>query len=176
MPNRLRVGKGLRTYALRHSTGEKSVEAASSQWDTHSVDSALARLHPRVELDANPLAVTGSTRPSAERIPISDLRRAPRMHPRVSSHVVHYRFISSFTRVIDFIPNRRHLRNEKVRGSSPLSSTSFVSALTRRDVHTKRGSHACDSSAPGWCVPPLRSRAFERSKPARSAEVPRWCR
>jgi hypothetical protein len=55
MPNRLRVGKGLRTYALRHSTGEKSVEAASSQWDTHSADSALARLHPRVELDANPL-------------------------------------------------------------------------------------------------------------------------
>src|SRR4029450_4009171 len=110
MPNRLRVGKGLRTYALRRSTGEKSVEAASSQWDTHSADSALARLHPRVELDANPLAVTGSTRPSAERIPISDLRRAPRMHPRVSSHVVHYRFISSFTRVIDFIPNRRYLR------------------------------------------------------------------
>jgi hypothetical protein len=34
MPNPLRVGKGLRTYALRHSTGEKSVEAASSQWDT----------------------------------------------------------------------------------------------------------------------------------------------
>jgi hypothetical protein len=56
-------------------------------------------------------------------IPISDLRRAPRMHPRVSSRVVHYRFISRFMRVIAFIPNRGHLRNEKVRGSSPLSST-----------------------------------------------------
>jgi hypothetical protein len=60
----------------------------------HSADSALARLDPRAELDANPLAVAGSTQASAERIPTSDLRRAPRMHPRVSSHVVHYRFIS----------------------------------------------------------------------------------
>jgi hypothetical protein len=45
------------------------------------------------------------------------------MHPRVSSRVVHYRFISRFMRVIAFIPTRGHLRNEKVRGSSPLSST-----------------------------------------------------
>jgi hypothetical protein len=59
-----------------------------------SWDSALARLDLRVELDANPLAVAGSTQASAERIPISDLRRAPRMHPRVSSHVIHYRFVS----------------------------------------------------------------------------------
>ena len=50
-------------------------------------------------------------------------RRAPPMHPHVSSCVVEGLFVSRFTRGIDLILSKGHLRNEKVRGSSPLSST-----------------------------------------------------
>jgi hypothetical protein len=50
-------------------------------------------------------------------------KRAPPVHPRIASHVVHYWLISRFTRCIDLIVIGGHLRNEKVRGSSPLSST-----------------------------------------------------
>jgi hypothetical protein len=71
------------------------------------------------------------TRADARRIPISDLRRAPRMHPRVSSRVVHYRFISRFMRVIAFIPNRGHLRNEKSGVRVPLAPRPQICPLTR---------------------------------------------
>src|SRR5215217_1434123 len=47
----------------------------------------------------------------------------------------------------------RLVRNEKVRGSSPLSSTFCIHGLTRRDVRSKHKSHACDSPDPGWLVP-----------------------
>jgi hypothetical protein len=45
------------------------------------------------------------------------------MHPHLSARDVHCRFFSRFTWGIDLIITRGHLRNEKVRGSGPLSST-----------------------------------------------------
>jgi hypothetical protein len=57
----------------------------------------------------------------------TDVMRVPRMHPRVSSRIVPCRFIRRFTRDIDLIPSRGHFRDEKVRGSSPLSSTHVMS-------------------------------------------------
>jgi len=39
------------------------------------------------------------------------------MHPRVSSRVVHCRLISRFTRGMQLLPSRGHLRNEKVKTS-----------------------------------------------------------
>jgi hypothetical protein len=68
----------------------------------------------------------------------------------------------------------RLVRNEKVRGSSPLSSTFFVPPLTRRDARCTCDFHACDSLAPGSGVPPLcapgRS-ALQTSPIGRGSEV-----
>ena len=70
----------------------------------------------------------------------------------------------------------RLVRNEKVRGSNPLSSTHTKCPLSRRNTASQRNSLRCHFDSASPCAPHVRPRPFKRSKPARSAAVPKWCR
>ena len=82
------------------------------------------------------------------------------MHPHMSSHVVPCRFISRFTRGNDLILSRGHLRNEKVRGSNPLSSTPADPGLTRPYASRVGESERCHRPGPP-VVRPLFARVVQ---------------
>ena len=68
------------------------------------------------------------------------------------------------------------LRNEKVRGPNPLSSTYAKAALARRDGSPAADSLSCDCGRSASGVLPVCPGRFRRSNSARSAEAPAWCR
>jgi hypothetical protein len=66
--------------------------------------------------------------------------------------------------------------SEKVRGSNPLSSTTPKPRPTSGNATAGAGFSLCHSAFLSECASPAPPSAFRRSKPARSAEEPRWCR
>ena len=68
----------------------------------------------------------------------------------------------------------RLVRNEKVRGSSPLSSTHLEAGLTSSDDRSSFVSRSCDSATTSARVPRMHPAAwFSLASPARSEAVPR---
>jgi hypothetical protein len=65
----------------------------------------------------------------------------------------------------------RNLRNEKVRGSNPLSSTHRKPPLTRLATSAHLKSSLCHSLRSVRRSPPIRPGSLSRSKPVRSAEA-----
>ena len=69
----------------------------------------------------------------------------------------------------------RLVRNEKARGSNPRSSTQEAPPDLQKHRRS-RGASSRHGTGFSSRVPPVCPRVFKRSSPARSADVPRWCR
>ena len=90
------------------------------------------------------------------------------------------RFRAACALVLSFLPHRgavaqlvaRLVRNEKVRGSNPLSSTRREPRPTSGNAAGRAGFRRCHWFPTSVRVPPVYPGAFRRSKPARSDRTP----